>query len=113
VGFGLPQLNEATRQSAWDQRARVRGLIDGVLVSWQAELARRWIVAVRSPNGSSGTAGLWYYRDGRDSVAWTGDTIGRGCTEDTMVAIISVGAVRMLALWPRGGPTIRLAVGSR
>jgi len=37
------------------------------------------------------TAGLCFYRDGRDSVAWHGDTIGRGSTEDTMVAILSLG----------------------
>jgi alkylated DNA repair dioxygenase AlkB len=49
------------------------------------------------------TAGLCYYRDGRDSVAWHGDTIGRGADEDTMVAILSVGAARQLALRPRGG----------
>ncbi|MBN6052160.1 alpha-ketoglutarate-dependent dioxygenase AlkB [Nonomuraea sp. RK-328] len=49
------------------------------------------------------TAGLCYYRDGRDSVAWHGDTIGRGSTEDTMVAIISVGTPRPLLLRPRGG----------
>jgi alkylated DNA repair dioxygenase AlkB len=49
------------------------------------------------------TAGLCYYRDGRDSVAWHGDTLGRGSTEDTMVAILSVGAARQLALRPRGG----------
>jgi alkylated DNA repair dioxygenase AlkB len=49
------------------------------------------------------TAGLCYYRDGRDSVAWHGDTIGRGSAEDTMVAIISVGAPRALLLRPRGG----------
>ncbi len=49
------------------------------------------------------TAGLCLYRDGRDSVAWHGDTIGRGAREDTMVAIISVGAPRQLALRPRGG----------
>src|SRR5579884_2963482 len=30
------------------------------------------------------TVGLNLYRDGRDSVAWHGDTIGRGRTEDTM-----------------------------
>jgi alkylated DNA repair dioxygenase AlkB len=36
-------------------------------------------------------------------VAWHGDTIGRGSTEDTMVAILSVGAARQLALRPRGG----------
>ncbi len=29
---------------------------------------------------------------GRDRAAWHGDTIGRGSTEDTMVAIIPVGA---------------------
>ena len=38
------------------------------------------------------TVGLCFYRDGRDSVAWHGDRIGRGSTEDTLVAIASVGA---------------------
>ncbi len=49
------------------------------------------------------TAGLCLYRDGRDSVAWHGDTIGRGQTEDTMVAIVSLGTPRALLLRPRGG----------
>jgi len=49
------------------------------------------------------TAGFCYYRDGRDSVAWHGDTIGRGGTEDTMVAIVSLGTPRALRLRPRGG----------
>ena len=49
------------------------------------------------------TAGLCLYRDGRDSVAWHGDRIGRGNTNDTMVAIISVGSPRALLLRPRGG----------
>ncbi len=44
------------------------------------------------------TAGLCYYRDGRDSVAWHGDTTGRGSSEDTIVAIISVGTPRALLL---------------
>jgi alkylated DNA repair dioxygenase AlkB len=58
------------------------------------------------------TAGLCRYRDGRDSVAWHGDRIGRGRTEDTMVAIISVGDPRTLALRPRGGgPTLRHELG--
>ena len=60
------------------------------------------------------TAGLCFYRDGRDSVAWHGDTIGRGSTEDTMVAIISVGAPRALLLRPRTGgeeQTIRHVLG--
>ena len=47
------------------------------------------------------TAGCCYYRDGRDSVAWHGDTIGRGSTHDTMVAIVSVGDPRRLHLRPR------------
>jgi alkylated DNA repair dioxygenase AlkB len=49
------------------------------------------------------TAGCCYYRDGRDSVAWHGDRIGRGNREDTMVAIVSLGDPRRLALRPRGG----------
>ena len=49
------------------------------------------------------TAGCCYYRDGRDSVAWHGDTIGRGRLQDTMVAIVSVGDPRKLHLRPRLG----------
>jgi alkylated DNA repair dioxygenase AlkB len=58
------------------------------------------------------TAGLCLYRDGRDSVAWHGDTIGRGSREDTMVAILSLGAPRALALRPRGGGrSLRFEIG--
>ncbi|WP_067854663.1 alpha-ketoglutarate-dependent dioxygenase AlkB [Nocardia shimofusensis] len=58
------------------------------------------------------TAGLCFYRDGRDSVAWHGDTIGRGATHDTMVAIVSLGAPRALLLRPRrGGASLRYEVG--
>ncbi|MFJ5558617.1 alpha-ketoglutarate-dependent dioxygenase AlkB [Streptomyces sp. NPDC093250] len=58
------------------------------------------------------TAGLCYYRDGRDSVAWHGDRIGRGAREDTMVAILSVGAPRDLLLRPMGGgDTLRRPLG--
>jgi alkylated DNA repair dioxygenase AlkB len=49
------------------------------------------------------TAGMCYYRDGRDSVAWHGDTIGRSRTEDTMVAIVSFGEPRRLLLRPCSG----------
>ena len=49
------------------------------------------------------TVGLCLYRDGTDSVAWHGDTIGRSSTEDTMVAVVSLGATRTFALRPRGG----------
>ncbi|MFD9475242.1 alpha-ketoglutarate-dependent dioxygenase AlkB [Streptomyces nojiriensis] len=59
------------------------------------------------------TAGLCLYRDGRDSVAWHGDRTGRSRTEDTMVAIVSVGDPRDLAFRPRdGGATLlRLPLG--
>jgi alkylated DNA repair dioxygenase AlkB len=59
------------------------------------------------------TAGLCFYRDGRDSVAWHGDRNGRGNTQDTMIAILSVGEPRVLALRPRdgGGAQLRFALG--
>jgi alkylated DNA repair dioxygenase AlkB len=58
------------------------------------------------------TAGLCLYRDGRDSVAWHGDTIGRGRTQDTVVAIVSLGTPRALLLRPRGGgPALRHDLG--
>jgi alkylated DNA repair dioxygenase AlkB len=59
------------------------------------------------------TAGMCYYRDGRDSVAWHGDTIGRSRTEDTMVAILSLGEARRLSLRPRngGGGTLGFPLG--
>ncbi|MGI9007465.1 MAG: alpha-ketoglutarate-dependent dioxygenase AlkB [Streptosporangiaceae bacterium] len=58
------------------------------------------------------TAGLCLYRDGRDSVAWHGDTSGRRVRE-TIVAIVSLGNPRALLLRPRqpGGPTLRYQAG--
>ena len=52
------------------------------------------------------TAGMCLYRDGRDSVAWHGDRIGRSKDRDTMVAILSLGSARTLALRPRDGGQI-------
>jgi alkylated DNA repair dioxygenase AlkB len=64
-----------------------------VLSSWYAaELGEPFV-----------TAGMCLYRDGRDSVAWHGDRIGRAKDLDTMVAILSVGSARALMLRPRGG----------
>jgi alkylated DNA repair dioxygenase AlkB len=58
------------------------------------------------------TAGLCLYRDGHDSVAWHGDATGRSRTEDTVIAIVSLGAPRELALRPRGGRVAhRFALG--
>jgi alkylated DNA repair dioxygenase AlkB len=58
------------------------------------------------------TTGLCLYRHGRDSVAWHGDTIGRGASRDAIVAVISLGARRRFLLRPRGGgPTVRHELG--
>lgn len=60
------------------------------------------------------TAGMCLYRDGRDSVAWHGDREGRSATQDTMVAIVSIGSPRTLLMRPVGGgagQTVRFVVG--
>ncbi|MBL7254905.1 alpha-ketoglutarate-dependent dioxygenase AlkB [Paractinoplanes lichenicola] len=59
------------------------------------------------------TAGMCLYRDGRDSVAWHGDTLGRSARHDTMVAIVSLGSPRNLSLRPRAGghETLRFPLG--
>ncbi len=58
------------------------------------------------------TAGMCLYRDGRDSVAWHGDRLGRSRTQDTMVAIVSFGSPRPLLLRPvGGGQTLRFPLG--
>ena len=75
-------------------------LPDPVLTSVRARLSEHYLPELGEPFA---TAGFCLYRDGADSVAWHGDRIGRGAYEDTMVAIISLGAVRSLALRPVGG----------
>ncbi|WP_409332109.1 alpha-ketoglutarate-dependent dioxygenase AlkB [Trujillonella humicola] len=58
------------------------------------------------------SAGMCLYRDGRDSVAWHGDRLGRGRSADTMVAIVSFGSPRPLMLRPvGGGGSLRFPVG--
>src|SRR5918996_295534 len=81
-----------------------------VLDEARAALSRHYAEELGEPFT---TAGLCYYRDGRDSVAWHGDRIGRGAREDTMVAILSVGAPRDLLLRPMrgGGETVRRPLG--
>jgi alkylated DNA repair dioxygenase AlkB len=71
-----------------------------ILTAAREALSRHYATELGEPFR---TAGLCYYRDGRDSVAWHGDTIGRGSSVDTMVAILSVGAPRQLLLRPRFG----------
>ncbi|GAA3373898.1 MULTISPECIES: alpha-ketoglutarate-dependent dioxygenase AlkB [Streptomyces] len=81
-----------------------------VLTEARDALGRHYAAELGEPFA---TAGLCLYRDGRDSVAWHGDRTGRSSTEDTMVAILSVGDPRDLVLRPRdGGPTLlRLPLG--
>jgi alkylated DNA repair dioxygenase AlkB len=71
-----------------------------VLAQAREELSRWYAAELGEPFV---TAGMCLYRDGRDSVAWHGDRIGRARNLDTMVAILSVGSARTLKLRPRGG----------
>ena len=64
------------------------------------------------PPGPLVSASACLYRDGQDSVAWHGDRIGRGTTDDTLVAIVSLGHRRRLLLRPvAGGPSRRFELG--
>jgi len=88
-------------------------LPDPVLAACRDRLSDYYEAELREPFR---TAGLCLYRDGQDSVAWHGDTIGRGSTEDTMVAILSLGTARPLLLRPRAsagseGGTLRYSLG--
>lgn len=84
-------------------------LPDPVLAECREMLSAHYAAELGEPFA---TAGLCYYRDGRDSVAWHGDRIGRGAHEDTMVAILSLGEHRRLSLRPvGGGPQVGYTVG--
>ena len=57
------------------------------------------------------TIHLALYRDGRDSVAWHGDRVGRERSH-TVVAIVSLGGARRFLLRPAGGgPSRAISVG--
>ncbi|MFF5173196.1 alpha-ketoglutarate-dependent dioxygenase AlkB family protein [Micromonospora sp. NPDC000089] len=77
-----------------------RPLPHPVLTAARAALNRHY---APEPGEEFVTAGMCLYRDGRDSVAWHGDTLGRSAHTDTMVAIVSFGSPRPLLLRPRGG----------
>jgi alkylated DNA repair dioxygenase AlkB len=98
---------QVPRLISWYDDAR--DLPQPVLVDARAALSAYYAPELGEPFVS---AGCCLYRDGRDSVAWHGDTIGRGATHDTMVAIISFGSPRTLALRPRrGGASLSFALG--
>ena len=109
----------AERRTMWDNVVDVPRLLkfygerealpDPLLVRAREALGAHYAQELREPFT---TAGLCFYRDGRDSVAWHGDTIGRSSTEDTMVAILSLGEARRLSLRPRtGGASLSFPVG--
>ena len=84
-------------------------LPDDLLVEARQALTGRY---ARELGGNQATVGLCLYRDGKDSVAWHGDTIGRGAVSDTIVAIVSLGARRRFLLKPRsGGTAMRFELG--
>ena len=106
-------------RTMWDKKVTTPRLLrfygehetlpDPVLVRARADLSAHYARELGEPFA---TAGMCLYRDGRDSVAWHGDRIGRSKDQDTMVAIISLGAPRALLLRPRGGgESIRHVLG--
>lgn len=110
---------KAERRPMYDRIVDVPRLVafyedDAALPDPALELARSVLNAQYGPELGEplATAGLCLYRDGRDSVAWHGDTIGRGATEDTVVAIVSLGTPRRMLLRARGGgAAMRFEIG--
>jgi len=104
----------AERREMYDREVDVPRLLrwyDGdeplphpVLADAREALSRQYAAELGEPFV---TAGMCLYRDGRDSVAWHGDTKGRSSRQDTMIANVSFGAPRPLLLRPRGGGTSR------
>lgn len=77
---------------------------DAALVAMADQLNQRYADELGEPLVS---LGMCLYRDGRDSVAWHGDRIGKAAHTDTIVAIVSLGNPRTLAIRPLGGGTSR------
>ncbi len=108
----------AERRQMYDNVVAVPRLLsyyatDQALPDPALEQARRALDAHYGPELGEplSTVGLCLYRDGRDSVAWHGDTSGRQ-VRSTIVAIVSLGNPRGLMLRPRdGGSALRYEVG--
>jgi alkylated DNA repair dioxygenase AlkB len=109
----------AERREMYDREVDVPRLLrwyDGheklphpVLTAAREALTRHYAAELGEPFV---TAGMCLYRDGRDSVAWHGDTTGRSSRQDTMVAIVSFGDARSLLLRPKGGgASLRFPLG--
>lgn len=83
------------------------------MVSVPRMVATRWRTMPQALDEAGGWLGRHYgrrlpsitanlYRDGRDSVAWHGDTV-RHLRHDTVIGILSLGTPRKLLLRPVGG----------
>jgi alkylated DNA repair dioxygenase AlkB len=110
----------AERRRMYDNVVDVPRLLqffgDGSSVPWSELLEAKSLLSDHYRTDLDGesfaTIGMCLYRDGNDSVAWHGDTLGRGATQDTVVAILVLGSARTFALRPRsGGSSIRLSLG--
>lgn len=89
-----------------EPRLSTRGWMDPPepVLAMAAALTRRYGLSLDAVSAN-------LYRDGRDSVAWHGDTAGRRVAT-TVVAIVVLGAPRRFLLRPRGGgPAQRLNPG--
>jgi alkylated DNA repair dioxygenase AlkB len=85
------------RLTAWWSPGHAGAWLPDVLFEIRADLTERYHVPFSS-------IGCNLYRDGRDSVAWHGDTVRRSMAEP-IVAILSLGEPRRFLLRPRGGGT--------
>jgi alkylated DNA repair dioxygenase AlkB len=83
------------RLTAWWDLKGDRTGIPAVLLAVRDVLADRYAVDFDS-------VGCNLYRDGRDSVAWHGDTVRKTMAEP-VVGIVSLGEPRPLLLRPTGG----------
>jgi alkylated DNA repair dioxygenase AlkB len=97
-------LDEPRLTAWWGRDDTEEAWLPPAVVDARALLSRRYGVELDS-------VGCNLYRDGRDSVAWHGDTV-RKKQATPLVAILSLGEPRRFLLRPRGGgPSRRYELG--
>ena len=99
------QILDEPRLTAWWRAADGDAGLPPVVPEIRGALSARYGVPFDS-------VGCNLYRDGRDSVAWHGDTV-RKVMAEPLVAILSLGEPRRFLLRPRGGgPSLRYELGA-
>lgn len=99
------QVLDEPRLTAWWRTDDGDAGLPPVVPAIRAALSTRYGVTFDS-------VGCNLYRDGRDSVAWHGDTV-RKVMAEPLVAILSLGEPRRFLLRPRGGgPSLRYELGA-